>query len=81
MIDKLILDTNLQYLFAFFSIILLTQSYNIIDGLNGFCLLNAILVILSIIYVSNQLGALFFSSGMFNFICLIGNVFLIFLNH
>lgn len=71
-IDKLIADTYLKYLFAFFSIILLTQSYNIIDGLNGFCLLNAILVTLSIIYVSNHLGSLYF----FHLGCLILSVLL-----
>ena len=65
-IDNFIKDTNIQYALAFLSITLLTQSYNIIDGLNGLCLLNAILVFLSLIYVSNELElSFFFQLGCF----------------
>ena len=59
-IDNLITNTYVPYFFAFFSIILLTQAFNIIDGLNGLCLLNAILIALSIIYVSSMVNSLFF---------------------
>lgn len=59
-IDNLIANTYIPYFFAFFSIILLTQAFNIIDGLNGLCLLNAILIVLSIIYVSYKVDSIFF---------------------
>ena len=59
-LDNLIANTYAPYFFAFFSIILLTQSFNIIDGLNGLCILNAILILLSLIYVSSKIDAIFF---------------------
>ena len=59
-IDNLIANTYIPYFFAFLSMILLTQASNIIDGLNGLCLLNAILIVLSIIYVSHKVDSIFF---------------------
>lgn len=40
------------YILSFLALILLTQSYNIIDGLNGLCSLNSILTLAVIIYLS-----------------------------
>ena len=51
-IDNLISGTYFPYIFSFLSIILLTQAFNIIDGLNGLCIFNAFLILLSISYVS-----------------------------
>ena len=52
-INNFIKDTYFPYIIAFISIILLTQSFNIIDGLHGLCLLNASLILISIIYISS----------------------------
>lgn len=75
-IDNLVDSTYVPYFFAFFSIILLTQAFNIIDGLNGLSLLNAILIIISIIYVSSKLNSIFFFHlGFYILLVLIGLLF------
>ena len=67
-IDKFIENTYLPLIFAFFSIILLTQAFNIIDGLNGFCLFNALIALVSIWYVTNKINLVYFSE-LSIFIC------------
>ena len=64
-IDRFIENTYLPFIFAFFSIVLLTQAFNIIDGLNGFCLFNALITLVSICYVTNKVSFVYFSELSF----------------